>query len=49
MEQTKRYRGQHGPSKYFTEEERKEAIKRSKTKYMLKISCTCPQCQRISH
>ena len=32
MEQTKRGRGQHGPIKYLTEEERKEAFRRSKTK-----------------
>ena len=38
----KRYRGQRGPSKHFTEEARKKAIRESKTKYMLGKSWVCP-------
>ena len=41
---TKRYRGRHGPIKYFSEEERKRARTLSKSKYMLNKSWCCPVC-----
>ena len=44
MEEIKRGRGQHGPIKYFTEEERKEAIRQSKNKYMAKKEWFCNVC-----
>ena len=44
MDQIKRGRGQHGPIIYFTEEERKEAIKQSKTDYMTNKSWYCNVC-----
>ena len=44
MDQAKRGRGQHGPIKYFTEEERKEAIKQSKSEYMLNKDWYCIVC-----
>ena len=44
MEEIKRGRGQHGPRKYFTEEERKEAIRQSKNKYMAKREWFCNVC-----
>lgn len=44
-----RKRGQHGPSKHFTEEERKEAIKRSKTKYMSKTVWYCDACPQHNY
>ena len=44
MEEIKRGRGQHGPIKYFTEEERNEAIRQSKNKYMAKKEWFCNVC-----
>ena len=44
MEETKSKRGQHGPIKYFSEEERKEAIRRSKTEYMANKEWYCYVC-----
>ena len=40
----KRGRGQHGPSKYFTEKERVDAIRKSKTKYMVNKEWYCYVC-----
>ena len=34
----------HTPIKYFTEEDRKQAITQSKTKYMLNKQWLCPAC-----
>ena len=34
----------HTPIKHFSEEDRKEAIKRSKTKYMVNKQWFCPAC-----
>ena len=42
MEVNKRRRGQHGPIKHFSEEERKRAITQSKTRYMVNKSWVCP-------
>ena len=44
MEHEKRRRGQHGPIKYFTEEERKEAIRQSKREYMANKAWFCNVC-----
>ena len=44
MANEKRGRGQHGPIKYFTEEERKRANTKRKTKYMLNKEWRCDVC-----
>ena len=44
MEQTQRRRCQHRPIKYFTEEERKEAIRQRKTDYMINKEWFCSIC-----
>ena len=38
-------RGRDRPKKYLTEEDKKEAIKKSKTKYMLNKEWYCDVCQ----
>jgi len=38
-------RGRGRPKKYLTEEDKKEAIKKSKTKYMLNKEWYCDVCQ----
>ena len=49
MGEIKRGRGQHGPIKYFTEEERKEVIKRSKSEYMSSKEWYCDVCPRHNY
>ena len=49
MDQIKRGRGQQGPIKYFTEEERKEAVKRSKTEHMTNKEWYYDVCPRYSY
>ena len=39
----------HTPIKYATEEERKNAIKKSKTKYMLNKDWFCPICKNRNY
>ena len=39
----------HTPIKYATEEERKNAIKKSKTKYMMNKEWFCPICVKINY
>ena len=48
MDQIKRGRGQHGPIKYFTEEERKEGVRRSLNKYLAKKKWFCDVCPNYS-
>ena len=49
MEEIKRKRGQHGPIKYFTEEGRKEGIRRSRNKYIAKKEWYCDICPRYKN
>ena len=39
----------HTPIKYFTEEDKKNAIKQSKTKYMMNKEWFCPICGNINY
>ena len=44
-----RPRNIHTPIKYFTEEERKDAIRRSKTRYMVNIEWICIVCDNHNY